>query len=100
MQLEYLLFDFSDEESGNGSFDAMASVASVSAHHVAAMNAEVQAVLAWSAAAFGVAAALDDGGEWDYELNQSEDGLLTTLTLTLSGTPAFCKAFSAAFPNS
>ncbi|MES2635333.1 MAG: hypothetical protein V4669_20370 [Pseudomonadota bacterium] len=96
MQLDYLLFDFSDEESGSGCFDAMASVA---AQHVAAMNAEVQAVLAWGEAAFGAAAPLDEGGDWDYELTQSEDGLLTTLTFTLSGTPAFCKAFSAAFQS-
>ncbi|MES2785537.1 MAG: hypothetical protein V4684_08755 [Pseudomonadota bacterium] len=96
MQLHYLLFDFSDEESGSGSFDAMACVAS---HHVAAMTAEAQAVLAWAESVFGPAAPLEEGGEWDHALAQSQEGSLTTLTLTLSGTPAFCKAFHSTFQS-
>lgn len=119
MPLHYLVFDFSDEDSGRGSFDAMASVPP---GRRAALLAEIAAVMQWSHRTFGPAGALDDGGEWDYELQALvEPGTplqiayevgrgevtlspapgpgdaLTTVTLVLSGSPAFCQAFEDAF---
>lgn len=114
MELHYLDFDFSDEESGRGSFDAMASVL---ASRIPALLAEISAVLRWAAQAFGPAGALQGDGEWDFDLSgiAEPDGplevtchegtgeislspapvgqALTTLTFTLSGSQAFCEAF-------
>jgi len=118
MQLHYLDFDFSDEDSGRGSFDAMASVVP---SRLPALLAEISAVLGWAGRAFGPAGALQDEGEWDYELQGIAEpdtplevaydegrgevsltpaavvAVLTTLTLTLSGSPAFCEAFREEF---
>ncbi|MES2940608.1 MAG: hypothetical protein V4864_23220 [Pseudomonadota bacterium] len=117
MQLHYLDFDFSDEDSGRGSFDAMASVAP---QRLPALLAEVAAVLRWATAAFGPAGALQDEGEWDYALQgtaepgtpldaawDADSGQVvlvpapgarrTTLTLTLGGSPAFCGALRERF---
>lgn len=118
MQLHYLDFDFSDEDSGRGSFDAMASVVP---DRVAAVLAEIAAVLRWATATFGPAGALDDAGDWDHDLQAVAEpdtpldigfdaaaGVVSlaplphgarriTLTLTLGGSPAFCAAFREAF---
>lgn len=117
MELHYLDFEFSDEDSGRGSFDAMASVVP---QRVPALLAEIASVLGWAHAAFGPPASLDDGGEWDFDLHavaepdrplavrydattrQVEIGFgdaaaRVTLTLTLGGTPAFCGACREAF---
>jgi hypothetical protein len=117
VQLQYLDFDFSDEESGRGSFDAMASVLP---DRLPALLAEVAAVLRWAHQAFGAPAAIDESGEWDFELQalaepdtpleiafDAERGevLLAdaagdarcTLTLTLGGSPAFCAALRESF---
>lgn len=117
MQLQYLDFDFSDEDSGRGSFDAMASVLP---GRVPALLAEVAAVLRWAQQAFGPPAALDEGGEWDFELQALAEPdtpldiafeagrgevLLAdgagdarcTLTLTLGGSPDFCAALRESF---
>lgn len=118
MQLQYLDFDFSDEDSGRGSFDAMATVGSA---RLPALLAEIAAVLGWAGRTFGRAGALQDEGEWDYELQgiaepatplqlayderacevlltpAATGPALTTLTLTLSGSPGFCDAFRDAF---
>jgi len=113
--LDYLLFDFSDEEGGAGSFDAMASVLP---DRLPALAAEVEAVLRWAHREFGVPSA--DEGDWDFELQatcepdtplhaayEPASGRLslspdrdarTTLSLTLSGSPSFCEAFRQAFP--
>lgn len=117
MQLDYLDFDFSDEESGRGAFDAMASVLPA---RLPALLAEMKAVLHWATDTFGPPGATDDEGEWNYELagllepatplevvyDRSRDELLvtpaagdarTTLTLTLSGSPGFCAALRERF---
>lgn len=119
MELHYLDFDFSgDDGQGQGSFEAMASAAP---HQWPALEAEVRRMLDWAHAAFGPAAAIEDGGEWDYALHgvrevatplrvryrPGADGLAlepgttdpprVTLTLTLTGTPAFCAALRDAF---
>ncbi|MDB5877651.1 MAG: hypothetical protein JWQ41_1065 [Variovorax sp.] len=101
MQLDYLDFEFSDEESGHGSFDAMASV---TADRLPAVLAEIDRVLAWAEKAFGPGAGLkdglEDGGEWDCEVQRAEElgsPPRTTVTFTLSGSPAFCDAFRDKF---
>jgi hypothetical protein len=117
MQLHYLDFDFSDEESGRGTFDAMAAV---DASRLPMLLSEIQAVLRWAGQAWGPAGALDDEGDWDFALQAVVEpdaplqitydeqrgevvlapvpaGSLVTLTLTLSGSPAFCQALRAEF---
>lgn len=95
MQLNYLLFDTSDEESGHGSFDAMATVA---ADRLDAVLAEVSEVLRWAQQAFGPAGALEEGAEWDFaQQSDAAGGGLTTVTLTVSGSPAFCEALGEQF---
>ena len=49
MTLDYLDFDYSDDGDGQGSFDALASVAPA---QVAAVHAEIETVLAWAHAQF------------------------------------------------
>lgn len=118
MQLQYLIFDCTDEDSGRGSFDAMASVLP---ERRAALLGEISAVLGWAWGAFGPAGTLHDDGEWDFELqgvaepgapvqveyeeSMAEVRLIPepagpqriTLTLTLGGSRAFCDAFSDEF---
>ncbi len=117
MPLDYLLFDFSDEEGGAGSFDAMVSVLP---DRLPALIGEIEAVLRWAHREFG--APSDDEGDWDFELQATcepdtplhaayeaasgrlslspEGDARTTLSLTLSGSNSFCEAFRQAFPAS
>ena len=115
MELQYLLFDASVEESGRGSFDAMASVLPA---RVPALLAEAGAVLRWAHQTFGPPSGQE--GEWDYELQaQAEPGTALdirfdaatgevvlqdaeadgrrTVTLTVSGSPAFSDALRESF---
>lgn len=117
MELHYLDFEFSDEDSGHGSFDAMASVVP---QRLAPLLEEIAAVLRWAHAGFGPPASLDDGGEWDFDLQGVAEpdrplavrydagrgevelgswgaASRVALTLTLGGTPAFCSAFRETF---
>ena len=97
MRLDYLDFDFSDEEDGRGSFDAMASV---TAERMPALRAEIDAVLHWAGTVFGPNAESGDDGEWDYEVHDAirpDPQSRTTVTFTLSGSPAFCDAFRDKF---
>ncbi|RYF38352.1 MAG: hypothetical protein EOO25_17375 [Comamonadaceae bacterium] len=115
MDLHYLLFDFSDEASGSGSFDAIAAVAP---QRLPALLAEVSAVLRWAHALWGPAGADGDGGGWDFDLQavaEPDQALevsivdgevsvapacgtaITTVTLTMGGPPAFCEAFRRHF---
>jgi hypothetical protein len=117
MQLQYLDFDFSDEESGRGSFDAMASVLP---DRAPAVLAEIATVLRWAVGAFGPGGLSGDDGEWDYEVqgiaeprtplkvtyDEASDEVSlapaggsarVTLTLTLTGSAAFCEAFRERF---
>ncbi len=119
MQLDYLDFDYSEDAEGAGTFDAMASTG---ASQVAAVHAEIAAVLAWAHAAFaGRRGLLDEGGEWDFDLQavqefslpetlayDEDSGGLTvrpgtpgaprhTVSLSIGGSPAFCEAFRAQF---
>jgi hypothetical protein len=118
MTLHYLDFDYSEDAQGVGSFEAMAATTAEQAPRV---QAEVACVLDWAFDQFGNACApLDEGGEWDYDLQGQRDTRVTqtlsyhrrtgltvsaesagttwhTLTLVLSGTAAFCAAFRARF---
>ena len=98
MELVYLIFDFTDEGAGRGSYDAMASVLP---DRLPAVMAEVDAVLRWAREEFGEASA--EAGEWDFELRVTDDDdavARKTLTLTLAGSQAFCDAFAQAFDPS
>ena len=119
MTLNYLDFDLSEDAQGHGSFDAMASAAPA---QLPALQAEVLRVLDWAHRDFGgVRGPLDEGGDWDCELQGVQETATTldlqydaqagrlllqpgatgaprvTLSLTLSGTPAFCAAFREKF---
>lgn len=115
--LAYLDFDYSEDAEGHGSFDAMAAAGPAQWD---ALQGEVVRVLDWAQRRFGRPAPLDEGGEWDVELQgvrelstplavrfRAGQGLMlqdagaamqrTTLTLTLVGSAAFCEAFREAF---
>jgi hypothetical protein len=119
VKLQFLDFDASPDAEGGGSFDAMASAV---AEQLPALQAEVLRVLAWAHGEFpGRRGPLEEGGEWDYELQGVQEVATTldvtydpgaarldlrpgptgapriTLSLTLGGTPQFCEAFRAAF---
>ncbi len=119
MTLNYLEFDYTEDGDGHGSFDALAAV---SPAQWPALQAEVQQVLAWAHREFpGARGALDEGGQWDCELqgvretptvldlryDESARALRVaegapgqpriTLGLTITGTPAFCAALREAF---
>jgi hypothetical protein len=100
--LKFLEFDYSEDPQGGGTFDAMASVRP---DQVATLRTEAVQVLEWAHAAFpGLQAPLDEGGEWDFNLQEQEeagetgaDGSWYTLTLSMVGSPQFCTAFKARF---
>lgn len=121
--LDYLDFEYSEDDHGQGTFDAMASVLPA---HVSALHAELTQVLAWACNTFGPdSGPLDEGCDWDYDLQLAEAGAAAvqasitfdaptrslcvyvppgaaphirhTVTLTLGGTPAFCAAFRQVF---
>ncbi|MDW5442391.1 hypothetical protein [Polaromonas sp. SM01] len=78
-------------------------MASVRPEQVAAVRAEIAQVLDWAHAAFpGQQAPLDEGGEWDVDLQEASEGDAAaaswqTLTLVISGSPQFCAAFRQRF---
>jgi hypothetical protein len=102
MTLIYLDFDYSEDEDGNGCFDALADTPA--GRHPAVL-AEVALVLDWAQAAFaGQHGALDEGGSWDHNLQIVHDPSSAALaagrcrvSLSLSGTPAFCAALRERF---
>ena len=102
MTLHYLDFDYSEDEDGNGCFDALADTP---AKRHPAVLAEVALVLDWAQAAFaGQHGALEDGGIWDHDLQVLPGGASAaaeaerySVSLSLSGTPAFCAALRERF---
>lgn len=96
MKLDYLLFEASEGDDGTGLFEAMADVPLARA---AAVQAEVDTVLAWAHKHFGTARGpIEEGGEWDADLER-DDGVAGRAGFTFSvvGTPGFCAAFAQAF---
>lgn len=102
VNLRYLVFDFSEDPDGVGSFDALASVG---AGHWPALQAEVAQVLDWARRDWGEPSPVDEGGAWDAEVQETQEaepvagGVQTryTLSLTLCGSPAFCAAVRERF---
>jgi hypothetical protein len=120
MALRYLDFDYSEDTEDIGVFEAMATT---SPQQAAAVQAEIVQVLAWAHEAFpGRRGPLvDGGGEWDYDLQAKQELTVPqtlefdeatrrlevrtgpagtprhTVTLAISGTPAFCAAFRDRF---
>ena len=119
MSLRYLSFDYAEGTDGTGSLEAAASTWP---ERVPAVHAELVQVLGWAHAQFpGRRGPLDEGFDWDYDLQ----GLLEftapqvlrydeaahavtvlsdppgkprhTVTLSLSGSPEFCDAFKREF---
>jgi hypothetical protein len=114
LNLQYLDFDASENTDGVGTFEAMASTAP---QHIAKVHAEIAQVLAWAHATFpGTRGPLDEGGEWDYDLQEMREFTIVdtlrydvatclvtttpgtagtprhTVTLSISGTESFCAA--------
>lgn len=120
MALDFLDFDYSEDEEGLATWDAMASV---TAERLAELQAEVDSVLAWAWSEFGDRVGpQEEGGVWQYDLQCEPDEQapielhvdpLTgqvhwpsprlegrqrlTLSLSLSGERAFAEAFVARF---
>ncbi len=100
LALRYLDFDYSEDALGWGNFDAMASVL---LPQRIALQDEVAQVLNWAHRAFAhQQAPLDEGGEWDYDLQARQEVAAPgperhTLTLSISGTAPFCAAFKQQF---
>jgi hypothetical protein len=119
MELNYLVFDHSEDTQGVHTFEAMASVGPA---HWPAVQAEVAAVLDWAHRRFdGQRGAIDEGADWDFELQglhevASVDELMFdegsgrlrsrlgapgqprhTATLTLTGSDHFAQALQEAW---
>lgn len=119
MTLQYLDFDYSEDDEGTGTWDAMASVRE---QQLPALLAEIEQVLAWAHREFaGRPGPIDSGGDWDYDLQTLHEGAAPhhlrydtathritvqhgaqgqerhTVTLSLSGSPAFGAALHARF---
>ncbi len=119
MNLQYLVFDASEDPEGGGVFEAMASTGPQQA---AAVLAEVAQVLDWAHATFpGQRAPTEEGGEWDFDLRSVQEVATPqaldhderrrafdvrlgtagpprhTVTLSIGGTAAFCEAFRSRF---
>ena len=94
--LQYLTVDVSDNDEGVVTIEALASTAL--AQH-AAVLAEAQRVLDWAWRAFPhTHGPADEGGEWDHDLQVGAEGDgWHAVTLTLTGTPEFARAFEAVF---
>lgn len=116
MRLDYLDFDYSEDDEATGSWDALACVTS---ERLPALIEEVQRLLRWAHRFAGPRGPVEDGGEWDYDLQAQQDdgqplpvsydeatgrlqlcapaGQRTTLSLTLSASAAFSQALRERF---
>ena len=97
--LRILTVDVSDNDEGVVTTEALASTSA--AHHAAAL-AEAQQLLDWAWRAFPhTHGPADEGGEWDHDLQAGAEGDgWHAVTLTLTGTPEFARAFAAEFVDS
>ena len=121
MTLHFLDFDYSEDEEGTATWDA---VASVPTDRLPELLAEITALLDWAHTEFGaLRGPVETGGLWDYDLQCERDGQplvelrldpqtgriaaptdlaagqALTLNLSLSGSGAFAEAFAARFPE-
>ncbi|MBS0292462.1 MAG: hypothetical protein JSS01_08080 [Proteobacteria bacterium] len=119
MGLHFLNFDYSEDDEGRASWDAVASVA---AARLPELVQEIVGLLAWAHAEFGaLQGPAEDGGLWDYDLQYERDGHAlqslrydatsgqlrpspqalpderVSLTLALSGGPFFADAFGTRY---
>jgi hypothetical protein len=97
MSLDFLLFDTSEGDDDTALFDAMASVVP---EHEAQVEAEIAAVLAWAERTFpGRRAPIEEGGEWDADLQVTPDpdARRRTYALSITGTHTFAQAFREHF---
>lgn len=95
MALTYLIFDAADDGEGTGSWEAVASVRRAD---LAAVMAEVDAVLARAEReAPGPRGPLDEGGAWDADTQVHEDCGWTEVRLTLTGPWDWGEALMADF---
>ena len=96
--LRILTVDVSDNDEGVVTIEALAST---SAERHAAALAEAQQVLDWAWRMFPhTHGPADEGGEWDHDLQVGAEGDgWHAVTLTLTGTPEFALAFTAAFDD-
>ena len=116
--LDYLVFDYSEDDEGTATWDAMATVRG---DRLPALQSEVLQVLSWAEKQFPhQRGAIDEGAAWDYDLTARTEAQgdisiaadlkepalrcapvgsdqLLTLTLTLTGRSAFADAFVRAF---
>lgn len=118
MELSFLLFDATDDDSGACSFDAMASVVP---NRVPAVLDEIGTVLRWAWHEFGAPSSADDGSKWDFDLQAVDDASTpldisfdgdqtqlslprelegrVTISLAITGPVAFAHAFRETFPE-
>lgn len=112
MPLDYLDFDYSEDDEGTATWDALASVTS---ERLPALTAEVEQLLHWASHRFaGRRGPIEEGGDWDFDLYAQQDdgqpmaidfdtatgrlelaaapGQRITLGLTLSASTAFSEA--------
>ena len=98
--LRWLTVDVSDNDEGVVTIEALASTDA--AGHAFAL-AEAQALLDWAWRAFpDTHGPADDGGQWDHDLQAGADadaGGWQSVSLTLTGTPEFARAFALEFPD-
>jgi hypothetical protein len=96
--MQYLSFDLGDSQGdGVSTLEALASTGA--AQHAAVMQ-EVQQVLDWAWRHFPhTHGPAEDGMDWDHDLQVHEEdgGRWHTVALTLTGSPCFVDAFTAAF---
>ena len=117
--MHYLEFDYSEDAEGQGCYEAMATVAPA---QLPALQDEIAMLLDWAASHFPQQRApLDQGGEWDFHLQAQQEWTAQQdydydleqrrfqsylhaageprhqITLTLSGTAAFCDALRQTF---
>lgn len=99
MTLQFLVFDYSEGADGTGLFEAMAAVLPTQA---AAVEAEIATVLDWAGAHFPERGPVEEGGDWEADVQRSAEtdgagGPLCVFGLSLPGSAAFCAAFQSHF---
>jgi hypothetical protein len=95
MSLEFLGFEFGDDGHGVVTLEAMASTST--AQHGAVMD-EVQRVLDWAWTSFAhTHGPVDEGLDWDHDLQVHDEGGWRVVTLTLTASERFAQAFFSVF---